>query len=341
MTMTSSIEADPLRVLAEWIDVPSVTGAEGDYGDLVGRFLAAEGLGVEQQELAPGRFNVLARGARPEVVFCTHLDTVPPFFGPRIERGVIHGRGACDAKGQALAMLLAARRLLREGEERIGFLLTVGEETDSAGARHADASLADPWNPRYVVVGEPTDNTFVRGHKGVYKCRLHARGVAGHSSQDVGPSAIHELVGALERILGADWGADEHFGRGTVNVGQVSGGLAANVVAPDAAAELLLRIVEDPAAVTARLTELLGPHVELAVGNRYGPLGFHVPPGAESIAVAFGTDAPFLPRWGTPLLFGPGSILDAHTADEKLTLASLEQAVEVHVRTARSLLGEP
>jgi acetylornithine deacetylase len=337
---TSSIEADPLGVLAEWIDVPSVTGAEADYGDLVGRFLAAEGLGVEHQEVEPGRFNVLARGANPDVVFCTHLDTVPPFFGPRIERGVIYGRGACDAKGQALAMLLAARRLLREGEERIGFLLTVGEETDSAGAKHADRRLAEPWNPRYVVVGEPTDNTFVRGHKGIYKCRLHAHGVAGHSSQDVGPSAIHELVGALERILGADWGADERFGGGTINVGHVSGGLAANVVAPDAAAELLLRIVEDPTVVTARLTGLLGPHVELVEGKGYGPLGFHVPPGADSIAVAFGTDAPYLPRWGTPLLYGPGRILDAHTADEKLSLESLERAVDEHVRTVRRLLAE-
>jgi acetylornithine deacetylase len=338
--MADALESDPLRVLADWIDVPSVTGDEADYGDLVGRFLAAAGLGVERQEVAPNRFNVLARAAEPEVVFCTHLDTVPPFFGPRVEGGVIYGRGACDAKGQALAMLLAARRLLAEGEERVGFLLTVGEETDSAGAKHADAHRTEPWSPRYVIVGEPTDNTFVRGHKGIYKCCLHAHGVAGHSSQDVGPSAIHELVGALERILGADWGADERFGRGTINVGEVSGGVAANVVAPEARAELLLRIVEDPAAVTARLRGLLGAHVQLDEGKGYGPLGFHVPPGEESIAVAFGTDAPYLPRWGTPLLYGPGSILDAHTAGEKLTLEALERAAEEHVRTARRLLAE-
>jgi len=338
--------SEPLKTLADWIDVPSVTGDEADYADLLCRALIAEGFGVERQDVdpvAPGgakRFNVLARGAQPpEVVFCTHLDTVPPFFGPRVERGVIFGRGACDAKGQALAMLLAARELLRRGEDRIGFLLTVGEETDSAGAKRADALLAEPWRPRYVIVGEPTDNTFVRGHKGIYKCRLHAHGVAGHSSQDVGPSAIHELVGALQRILGAGWGDDERFGKGTINVGEIGGGLAANVVAPEATAELLLRIVEDPDVVTARLRELLGEHVELAQGKGYAPLPFHVPDGEESIAVAFGTDAPYLGRWGTPVLFGPGSILDAHTANEKLELAALEQAVAEHVRTAERLLA--
>jgi acetylornithine deacetylase len=264
---------------------------------------------------------------------------VPPFFGPRIERGTIYGRGACDAKGQALAMLLAARELATRGEDRLGFLLTVGEETDSAGAKRANEMLADPWHPRYVIVGEPTDNTFVRGHKGLYRCGLHAHGVAGHSSQDVGPSAIHELVGALERMLRAEWGHDDRFGRGTLNVGEVSGGVAVNVVAPDAKAELLLRIVEDPSRVTERLRSLLGENVELVANKGYAPLPFHVPAGEPSIAVAFGTDAPYMPRWGTPLLFGPGSILDAHTDGEKLSLASLEEAVARHVQTVTRLLG--
>jgi acetylornithine deacetylase len=332
--------SDVLRTLADWIDVPSVTGDEEGYGELLARALTDEGFGVERQQVEPGRHNVLARGAKPpEIVFCTHLDTVPPFFGPRIERGVIYGRGACDAKGQALAMLLAARELLKRGEDRIGFLLTVGEETDSAGAKRADALRTDAWRPRFTIVGEPTDNTFVRGHKGIYKCSLQAHGVAGHSSQDVGPSAIHELVGALERILAADWGHDERFGRGTLNVGAIAGGLAANVVAPEATAELLLRIVEDPARVTERLTGLLGPHVELVAGKGYAPLGFHVPAGEESIAVAFGTDAPYLGGWGTPVLYGAGSILDAHTAGEKLELAALERAVAEHVRTVGRLLG--
>ncbi|MEQ1892106.1 MAG: M20/M25/M40 family metallo-hydrolase, partial [Planctomycetota bacterium] len=95
--------------LLDWIAIESVTGHEGDYGDAVARHLASLGFGVERQELAPGRFNVLARADAPELVFCTHLDTVPPFFGPSRAGNVIRGRGACDAKGPALAMIEAAR----------------------------------------------------------------------------------------------------------------------------------------------------------------------------------------------------------------------------------------
>ncbi len=103
---------DLVRTLLEWIDVPSVTGSEGDYGDALARACSSIGLDVERQELAPGRFNVLARARAPRVVLCTHQDTVPPWFPPREDRELVHGRGACDAKGPAVAMLAAAKALL-------------------------------------------------------------------------------------------------------------------------------------------------------------------------------------------------------------------------------------
>ena len=117
-----------MRTLQDWIDVQSVTGQEADYADALARHLSGLGFAVERQELEPGRFNLLARTGVPEVVFCTHLDTVPPWFGPSEDREFVHGRGSCDAKGPALAMIEAATRLLAEGEQRIGFLFTVGEE---------------------------------------------------------------------------------------------------------------------------------------------------------------------------------------------------------------------
>ncbi|MCZ6597393.1 MAG: M20/M25/M40 family metallo-hydrolase [Planctomycetota bacterium] len=329
-----------LDTLQDWIDIPSVTGDEADYGDALVRKLEGLGLDVERQRLSEGRFNVLARAGAPEVVFCTHIDTVPPWFGPSRKGDVVYGRGASDAKGPALAMIEAVRELLADGERRIGFLFTVGEEIDSAGARLANEELAEPWRPRYTIVGEPTGNRFVRGHKGIYKCALRARGVAGHSSQDVGPSAIHELIGVAHRILGDGWGEHPVFGRGTINLGEIAGGLAANVVAPEASAEVLVRTVEEPAVVEERLRSHLGEHVELVSGKGYAPIEFVVPAGADGMIVAFGTDAPFLGRWGRPLLYGPGSILDAHTKDEKLTRASLEQAVGDYARTARECLSE-
>lgn len=330
---------DALQTLLDWIDVDSTSGREGDYGDAVGRHLESLGFDVEHQRVAPGRSNLLARTGRPEVVLCTHLDTVPPFIGPSADRTHVHGRGSCDAKGPALAMIEAARGLLDEGERRVGLLFTVGEEVDGIGASTANERLAEPWAPRFTIVGEPTGNRFVRGHKGIFKCCLRSRGVAGHSSQPIGPSAVHDLVGTLARALAAPWGEHELFGRGTLNVGVLAGGAAANVVADRASAELVLRAVEQPDVVRERLRGCLGAETELTDEKSYGPVSFHVPDGApDAGVVAFGTDAPFLPSWGTPLLFGPGHIEDAHTDHERLERRAFDDAVGVYAETSRALL---
>jgi acetylornithine deacetylase len=330
-----------IRTLKDWIDVQSVSGAEADYGDAVARFLGELGFDTERQEVGPGRFNLLARTGSPEVVFCTHLDTVPPWFGPSEDADFVHGRGSCDAKGPALAMIEAARALLAEGEQRIGFLLTVGEELDSAGAKRANERLAEPWKPRFTIVGEPTENTFVSAHKGAFKAQLLAHGVAGHSSQDVGPSAVHELVSSIQRLLETGFGEHPLLGPGTLNIGQIEGGVAPNVVADRAQASLLLRAVEDPETTARRIAGCLTPHVELhCTFHNYGPVEFLVPEGRESMPVAFGTDAPHLGRWGTQLLYGPGRILDAHTDHERLSKSSFERALVDYHDTARDLLAQ-
>ena len=332
---------DALDRLCDWIAIDSVTGHEGDYGDALARHVASLGFAVERQELEPGRFNVLARADEPELVFCTHLDTVPPFFGPRRAGATIHGRGACDAKGPALAMIEAARRLVRSGERRIGFLFTVGEETDGGGAQLANRATSERWRPRWTIIGEPTDNRFVRGGKGVFKGTLRAHGVASHSSRPLGPSAIHELVRVLARLLDEGWGEHPVFGRGSINFGLVQGGVASNVVAPSASAALMARVVEDPGAVEARIRARLTKEVEFEAEKSYGPVEFHVPAAhaKDAPVVAFGTDAPWLTRFGTRLLYGPGSIDDAHTDHEKLATASFERAVGEYERTARELLA--
>ncbi|MFN0009851.1 MAG: M20/M25/M40 family metallo-hydrolase [Planctomycetota bacterium] len=330
---------DPVRTLLDWVDIPSVTGAEGDYGNALARTLAGIGLQVERQEVAPGRFNVLARAGTPEVVFCTHLDTVPPWIPPREDREFVHGRGACDAKGQAVAMIAAARALLDAGEDRFGMLFTVGEETDSAGAALANEQLSDPWRPRRVIVGEPTGLRWVRAHKGAFKAKLVAAGEAGHSSQAGFSSAIHALVRTSNRLLDEHWGDHAVLGSGTLNVGRIQGGVAANVVAASAEAEILVRVVEPADAVRARIVGCLETGVRLETPSKaHGPTEFEVPEGEEGIAVAFGTDAPHLPRWGKPMLFGPGSIVDAHTDHEKVGKRDLAEAALILERAVRSIL---
>ncbi len=329
-----------IRTLIDWIEIESVTGAEADYGDSLGRRVEQLGLDVERQELCPGRFNVLARAGTPAVVFCTHLDTVPPWFGAREDTDFVHGRGSCDAKGPAVAMLAAVERLVRGGEDRVGLLFTAGEEIDSAGARLANERLADPWRPRYVIVGEPTGNRFVSAHKGIVKGRLVAHGVAGHSSQPIGPSAVHELVGCVHRLLQADWGSHDLLGPGSINFGRIQGGVAPNVVADRAESDFLLRNVEPLATAEEKLRAALGQHVTLeGEYANYGPIEFHVPAGETPIEVAFGTDAPHMPDWGTPLLVGPGDIRDAHTDHEKVSKAELERAAARYHDTALELLA--
>ncbi|MBL8862190.1 MAG: M20/M25/M40 family metallo-hydrolase [Planctomycetes bacterium] len=329
-----------VRNVLDWVAIPSVTGSEHDYGEALARECARIGLAVERQELQPGRANVLARGGRPRVVLCTHLDTVPGDLGVREDREHVHGRGACDAKGPAAALLQALERLLASGEDRVGALFTVGEETDSAGAALANARLAEPWEPAYTVIGEPTDNRFVAAGKGIWKARLVATGSAGHSSQDAGPSAVHELVRCVHGLLQESWGTHPVLGPGTLNVGTIQGGVAPNVVAEHAECEVLVRAVEDPSAIQARVARHLGPRVRVEKTHKgYGPIEFGVPPGEAGIPVAFGTDAPHLVRWGQPLLFGPGSILDAHTDHEKVSKRALFEAAARYERLARELLS--
>lgn len=325
--------------VVDWVAIPSVTGAEADYGDALARECARIGLAVERQTVQPGRANVLARGRHPRVVLCTHIDTVPGEFGVREDREYIHGRGSCDAKGPAAAMLLAVERLLASGEDRVGVLFTVGEETDSAGAAHADAHLAEPWEPAYTVIGEPTDNRFVAAGKGIWKARLVATGSAGHSSQTGGPSAVHELVRCVHGLLQESWGSHPLLGPGTLNVGTIQGGVAPNVVAEHAECEVLVRAVDDPAAIAERVQRHLGAHVRVQKTHKgYGPIEFEVPAGETGIPVAFGTDAPHMRRWGKPLLYGPGSILDAHTDHEKVSKRALEEAAARYEALARELL---
>lgn len=325
--------------VVEWVAIPSVTGAEADYGDALARECARVGLAVERQTVQPGRFNVLARGRRPRVVLCTHLDTVPGAFGVREDREHVHGRGSCDAKGPAAAMIQAVEALLASGEDRVGLLFTVGEETDSVGAAFADAALAEPWDPAFTVIGEPTDNRFVAAGKGIWKARLVATGSAGHSSQVVGPSAVHELVRCVHGLLSETWGQHPLLGAGTLNVGTIAGGVAPNVVAEHAECEVLVRAVEGPVAIAERVQRHLGPHVRVEKTHKgFGPVEFEVPAGEAGIPVAFGTDAPHLRRWGKPLLYGPGSILDAHTDHEKVSKRALEEAAARYESLARELL---
>jgi acetylornithine deacetylase len=330
---------DPISLTRSLVDIDSTTGREAEAGQWLAAFLRGRGYQVAEQPVSNGRFNLLATLDRPAgVVFSTHFDCVPPFFPSREERGLIFGRGACDAKGVLAAQVTAAERLRASGETRFALLFVAGEERGSDGARIANDSPLP--GVRYLINGEPTDNRLGAATRGVLRVRLHAAGRAAHSSfPELGESAIDKLLDALMVIRGIDLPADPLLGRTHYTVGLIDGGVAPNVVSPHASAELLFRTVGDGPSVRAALAVVEGL-VTIETVLDIPAVRLHVVPGFETAVFPYTTDVPLLGRWGRPLLIGPGSIHVAHTDDEHLSIEELREAVDIYEALGRRLLSE-
>jgi len=321
------------------IDIPSVSGEEQG----VGRFLAShlEGLGyaVELQEVGEGRANVFATtGARPRVVLSTHADTVPPFIPSSEDGEHLRGRGACDAKGIIAAQIFAAEALRAGGRDEVGLLFTVDEEMGSLGARAANRHpLAASCE--YLVNGEPTGNRLAVGSKGSLRLRLSASGRAAHSAYpEEGESAVEQLLDVLADVRACAWPRDDFFGETTCNIGTLRGGTRPNVIPAEAEAELQIRLVTPSAEVKKIVEGAVAGRARVEYLSAAEPVRLHAVEGFAQEVVRFTTDIPYLTNWGTPLLLGPGSILDAHTPHERVSKRELAQAVELYARLVRTLL---
>jgi acetylornithine deacetylase len=332
---------DPIAFARLLIDVPSPTESEFAAAELLEQELARLGFATRRQDITPARFNLLAlAGGTPRVLFNSHMDTVPPWFASREDDEFLYGRGACDTKGIIAAMLAAGERLRGRGVDEFGFLFVVGEETDSIGAKAANVAFAD-LGSEFVVVGEPTESKFARASKGALTCHVRFRGVAAHSAYPhLGESAINRMVAAIAEINLTDWGSHDVLGKTTVNVGVVRGGERPNIIPAEAECELIFRLVTTPEEVEHNLAILVANHEGSITLSRGNPPQFMVvPEGAESHVVAFNTDVPWLSNLGKPLLFGPGSILDAHGANEKISRRDLLTAVTTYEEMVVSLLA--
>ncbi len=235
-------------------------------------------------------------------------------------------------------MLNAAQQLLKEGTRYrdFGMLFVVGEEGQSDGARAANRI---PNNCKWLINGEPTENKMAAGSKGALRVKLTTKGKACHSAYpQMGESAIDKLLDILGDVRKTKWPVHETFGPATCNIGMLSGGIQPNVVAPEAEAQLMFRVVSSTENIKKILTEKVKNRGELDFYFGYEPVKTYVPEGFESMIAAYGTDIPFLTAWGTPLLFGPGSILDAHTAKEKISRAQIHEAANQYARIIRMLL---
>ncbi|HEU4391940.1 MAG TPA: M20/M25/M40 family metallo-hydrolase [Blastocatellia bacterium] len=310
------------------ISIPSISGEEEAIADFLADYLQGAGFSVQKQLAAERRPNVYAYRGEPDVVLSTHTDTVPPYIEWREDEHYIYGRGACDTKGLMAAMLKAAEKLVETNTSDFGLLFVVGEEAGSVGARVANTI---PNKCRYLINGEPTESKLALGSKGSLKVVVRAKGRAAHSAYpELGESAIEKLIDVLNDIRTARLPQDKTLGATTVNFGFIRGGIASNVIPPDAEFEMMIRVVSDLDSLKNMIEQIIGERAKVEYTFECGPVFTERLEGFETAVVSFTTDIPKLTNWGKPVLFGPGSILDAHTDNERISKTELAAAVDAY-----------
>ena len=328
---------DPLRLTRELIDIESITGNEAQVGDYLHNYLSRLGYHTEKMPVEGARHNVYATlDAKPDLVFSTHMDTVPPFIPSSEDSDKIYGRGSCDAKGIIVAQIAAAERL-RQKTSRIGLLFVVGEERDSQGAQKANQHSP---GCRFLVNGEPTENKIGRASKGTLRVQLTAHGRMAHSAYPhLGESAIEKLIEALHRLLTMPLPENPEIGPSTMNIGLIEGGRAPNVIPDFARAQLLYRLVGDTKELRRNIQATADGHVDVEFALEIPYMKLRTVDGIPEMIAAFTTDIPALTNWGEPVLLGPGSIHVAHTDGEFIPKRELNEAIDLYVHVAEKLLS--
>lgn len=328
-----------IDLLKDLMNISSISGNEATVGHFLVKLFQDCGYLTTTQPVEDNNFNVLATcGAQTKVLLCTHMDTVAPFIPFSYENGIVYGRGACDAKGQIVAMFEALERLRAEDIRNVGLLIVVGEETNSGGAKKA-AKLS--VGSEYVIVGEPTDNKLAIGQKGVMVFKLTAYGSGGHSSlPELGESAVHKLLNVTSRWIHDEWGEDPVLGKSLVNIGMFNGGVGMNVLAPEATAEGIFRVAVSVDEILNKMKATLPDDIELEIKSISGPQRMVEIPGFETKVVGFGTDAAHLRPLGDIVLYGPGSITVAHRDDEQIRVKDMQRAVYDYMRIVKYLLKQ-
>lgn len=337
---------DPIVFTRQLVDIESTTYHEGAVGDFLAEFLAGRGWNVEKTPVPQPeesrnhgpRWNVYAgpSSGRPDLVFSTHMDTVPPFIAFSEDEEYLYGRGTCDAKG-IIAAQTAAAEALQEAGFQVGLLFVSGEERDSAGAMAANLS---PKGSKFLINGEPTDNRLALASKGALRVVLRSHGKMAHSAYpELGDSAINKMVEVLHRLLALELPVEEEVGPSTLNIGLMSGGRAPNVIADQAEAQLLIRLVGDSSATKQAILQAAQGLADVDYTLEIPFVRMRHIQGLPTMVAAFTTDIPKLSNWGEPLLLGPGSIHVAHTPHEKLSKKELHEAVTLYQQIARQLLG--
>ncbi len=323
------------RALAEFLSARLVEYAD-TYAEKAGR---PQRCRLSQHEVGDGTLNLLFSWGAPEVFFCTHMDTVPPFIPPTFTEEEVRGRGSNDAKGQIFSMFSACLELLAQGRDNFGLLLLSGEETGSFGAK---AYTRDCPGGGLVIVGEPTDNKMVTASKGTKSFRIRILGKSCHSGYpELGASAVERFVDFMNALRKLEFPVDPVTGPTTCNVGQLSSPNAQNILSPELDFRLYFRTTAaSDRMVQETIAAMACDFVQIEALGGDEPMTYHTFEGIPQCVVAFGSDAPRLEKFRHRALCGPGSIFTAHTTGEFVRIADLEIAVRLYVQMCISYLGE-
>lgn len=366
------------ELFIEMLHMDSTSGRERKFADFLAERLPTSKCRLERYNVesmagdAPEGYdcpqNLLFSWGEPRVLFCTHLDTVPPYIGPSIDDAgsIIKGRGTCDAKGQIFAMYEACLELERRGYDGFGLVLLAGEETGSYGAKaFREVHPGAEW----VIVGEPTDNCMASAAKGTKSFEITIKGEAFHSGYpQYGSSAVlffNDFVNALRSI---GFPQDPVLGDTTWNIGRLNSDNPQNILSDKLTCRVYFRTTfESDQMVCNIMKNIAGPDARLRFGRPKvqdgsdivakevapwqkamdvvalggdSPTRFEVIDGFPTKPVSFGSDAPQLTNCRKKILCGPGSILVAHRDDEYIALADLEKAQQNYIRIYETLTNK-
>ena len=335
---------DAITLTRQLVDIESISGNEAAVGNYLYGELCRIGYQTRKIPVEGDRFDVYATSPEqpnPEIVFSTHMDTVPPFIPSSEDAARIYGRGSCDAKGIIAAQIAASERLRREGI-RVGLLFLVGEERDSLGAKVANAYAANQTEHacKYLINGEPTENRIALASKGTLRAEVTASGRMAHSAYpELGESAIDKLIEALTRLRAMPLPSDPEIGPCTLNIGLMEGGRAPNVIPDYAHADLLYRLIGPSPELRNQILATAGNQVKVDFPLEIPFLRLRTVDSLPTMIAAFTTDIPALTNWGQPLLIGPGSIHVAHTDGEFIDKQQLAEAIDLYCTIAKKLLS--
>ena len=326
------MDSEILTLFEEVLRIDSTSGSERKLAEFLMDRLEAPVM--EAFEVGDGSLNLLLQWGKPKVVFCSHLDTVPPYIPPVFSRDGVAGRGACDAKGQWISMYAACKELARRGRSDLALLLVSGEEVGSVGAKAFSGSLTAPL----LVIGEPTDNIPVSAAKGTKSYDLRFEGEPFHSGYpEKGRSAVEMFMDFMISLeVEAEFPVDKILGETTWNVGRLSSDNPKNILSPELTCQLYFRTTFASDALVQKWMSRSFPGVTVTALGGDDPCEYFVPEGFKGKPVAFGRDAPHLEGFEHKTICGPGSIFVAHRDDEKISFAEMETAIENYIRIYES-----